>query len=139
VHNLAYQGIFPADVMGDLGLPSAAFQVDGLEFHGQVSFMKAGLFYADKITTVSPSYAREIQTPEQGFGLDGLLRTRRNDLSGILNAVDAAVWNPATDAHIPRHYSAEVSRASRAAKPHCKKKPVWLSAKTRPCSPWSAA
>ena len=116
VHNLAYQGIFPADVMGDLGLPASAFQVDGLEFHGQVSFMKAGLFYADKITTVSPSYAREIQTPEQGFGLDGLLRTRRNDLSGILNAVDAAVWNPATDAHIPRHYSAE----SLAGKSRCK-------------------
>ncbi len=105
VHNLAYQGIFSADHFGDLGLPPSAFQMDGLEFHGQISYMKAGLFYADKITTVSPTYAREIQKPEQGFGLDGLLRTRRNDLSGILNAVDSAVWNPATDAHIPRHYA----------------------------------
>jgi starch synthase len=106
VHNLAYQGIFSADQFGDLGLPPAAFQIDGLEFHGQISFMKAGLFYADKITTVSPTYAREIQTPEQGFGLDGLLRTRRGDLSGILNAVDSGVWNPASDALIPRHYTA---------------------------------
>jgi len=107
VHNLAYQGIFSADVFGDLGLPPSAFQVDGLEFHGQISFMKAGLFYADKITTVSPTYAREVQTAEQGFGLDGLLRTRRSDLTGILNAVDTQVWNPATDIHIPRHYTAD--------------------------------
>ncbi len=107
VHNLAYQGIFSADVFGELGLPPSAFQMDGLEFHGQISFMKAGLFYADKITTVSPTYSQDIQTPEQGFGLDGLLRTRRNDLSGILNAVDSAVWNPASDLHIPHHYSAD--------------------------------
>lgn len=107
VHNLAYQGIFGADQFADLGLPPAAFQMDGLEFHGQISFMKAGLFYADKITTVSPTYAREIQTPEQGFGLDGLLRSRRNDLSGILNGVDTTVWSPATDPLIPRHYGVE--------------------------------
>jgi starch synthase len=107
VHNLAYQGIFSADQFGDLGLPPSAFQVDGLEFHGQISFMKAGLFYADKLTTVSPTYAREIQTAEQGFGLDGLLRTRRGDLTGILNAVDTKVWNPATDVHIPHHYTAD--------------------------------
>ncbi len=106
VHNLAYQGLFEARLFGDLGLPTAAFQVDGLEFHGQISFMKAGLFYADKITTVSPTYAREIQTSEQGFGLDGLLRARHNDLSGILNAVDAAVWNPALDVHIAHHFDA---------------------------------
>ncbi len=107
VHNLAYQGIFSADVLGELGLPVSAFQIDGLEFHGQISFMKAGLFYASKITTVSPTYAREIQTPEQGFGLDGLLRSRRNDLSGILNAVDTTIWNPATDPLIARTYSVE--------------------------------
>ena len=116
VHNLAYQGVFSADVLGELGLPVSAFQIDGLEFHGQISFMKAGLFYADKITTVSPTYAREIQTPEQGFGLDGLLRTRRNDLSGILNAVDETVWNPATDPLIPRHFSAD----QLAGKSRCK-------------------
>lgn len=107
VHNLAYQGVFDASVFGELGLPAAAFAVDGLEFHGQVSFMKAGLYYADHLSTVSPSYAREIQTPEQGCGLDGLLRARRDHLSGILNAVDEAVWNPATDALISHRYLPE--------------------------------
>ena len=107
VHNLAYQGVFDASVFGELGLPAAAFAVDGLEFHGQVSFMKAGLYYADHLSTVSPSYAREIQTPEQGCGLDGLLRARRDRLTGILNAVDEAVWDPATDALISHHYRPE--------------------------------
>ena len=106
VHNLAYQGLFSAHHFGDLGLPEAAFAVDGLEFHGQISFMKAGLYFADRITTVSPTYAREIQTREQGCGLDGLLRVRAPALSGILNAVDDAVWNPATDALIPFAYDA---------------------------------
>ena len=101
VHNLAYQGLFAPQLMGELGLPASAFAVAGLEFHGQLSFMKAGLYYAQRITTVSPSYAREIQTPEQGCGLDGLLRDRAASLSGILNGVDDAVWNPAVDAHIP--------------------------------------
>lgn len=104
VHNLAYQGVFAAHDFADLGLPQAAFSVDGLEYHGQISFMKAGLFYADRITTVSPTYAREIQTPEQGCGLDGLLRSRSDVLSGILNAVDESVWNPAVDRLIPFAY-----------------------------------
>jgi starch synthase len=107
VHNLAYQGVFDASVFGELGLPAAAFAVDGLEFHGQVSFMKAGLYYADHLSTVSPTYAREIQTPEQGCGLDGLLRARRDQLTGILNAVDQAVWDPATDALISHRYRPE--------------------------------
>jgi starch synthase len=106
VHNLAYQGVFGAQHLGEIGLPQAAFQMEGLEFHGQISFMKAGLFYADRITTVSPSYAREIQTPEQGCGLDGLLRARGESLGGILNAVDDAVWNPATDRCLPRNFDA---------------------------------
>ena len=97
VHNLAYQGLFDACLLPDLGLPTSAFQMDGIEFHGRISFMKAGLYYADHITTVSPTYAQEIQTADQGFGLDGLLRNRHDSLSGILNAVDDAVWNPATD------------------------------------------
>lgn len=105
VHNLAYQGVFDASVFGELGLPAAAFAVEGLEFHGQVSFMKAGLYYADHLSTVSPGYAREIQTPEQGCGLDGLLRARREQLSGILNAVDEAVWNPGSDALIDHAYT----------------------------------
>ncbi len=106
VHNLAYQGVFAAHHFGDLGLPDTAFAVDGLEFHGQMSFMKAGLYYADRISTVSPTYAREIQTPEQGCGLDGLLRARAGVLSGILNAVDDAVWNPASDPLIAHPFDA---------------------------------
>lgn len=116
VHNLAYQGVFDAARFADLGLPPEAWQVDGVEFYGQLSFMKAGLVYADRITTVSPTYAREIQTPEQGFGLDGLLRARRDVLSGILNGVDDAVWNPASDGLIVRHYDA----AHLAGKARCK-------------------
>ena len=107
VHNLAYHGVFDASVFGELGLPPAAFAVDGLEFHGQVSFMKAGLYYADHLSTVSPTYAREIQTPEQGCGLDGLLRARRDQLTGILNAVDEALWDPAKDVHISHRYRPE--------------------------------
>jgi len=105
VHNLAYQGLFDPEVFGELGLPAAAFQLDGLEFHGQVSFMKAGLHYADHLSTVSPSYASEIQTPEQGCGLDGLLRRRHAQLTGILNAVDEAVWSPGADALIDHAYT----------------------------------
>ncbi len=105
VHNLAYQGLFGPEVFGELGPPAAAFQLDGLEFHGQVSFMKAGLHYADHLSTVSPSYASEIQTPEQGCGLDGLLRSRREQLTGILNAVDEAVWSPGADALIEHVYT----------------------------------
>lgn len=104
VHNLAYQGVFPAWAFDGLGLPREAFDVRGVEFHGQLSFMKAGLFYADRLTTVSPTYAREIQTPEQGCGLEGLLRDRAGALTGILNGVDDAIWNPATDALIPHRY-----------------------------------
>ncbi|RFU48071.1 glycogen synthase GlgA [Paraburkholderia sp. DHOC27] len=106
VHNLAYQGIFPAHLFGQLGLPADFFHIQGIEFYGQLSFLKAGLFYSDRITTVSPTYAREIQTLAQGGGLDGLLRFRTHDLSGILNGVDYTVWNPATDALLPEHYTA---------------------------------
>jgi len=104
VHNLAYQGVFGAQLFPDLGLPPQAFSVDGMEYHGNLSFMKAGLVYSDRITTVSPTYAREIQTPEQGCGLDGLLRARADDLSGILNAVDASVWNPSSDPLLAHHF-----------------------------------
>lgn len=97
IHNLAYQGVFWPQNFADLGMPNHVFSVQGLEYYGQISFMKAGLSYASHITTVSPTYAREIQTPDQGCGLDGLLRARASHLSGILNAVDDHVWNPATD------------------------------------------
>ena len=106
VHNLAYQGVFAPWRFADLGLPGPAFQMNGLEYHGQLSFMKSGLYYADRLTTVSPTYAREIQTSEQGFGLDGLLRQRNDVLTGILNAVDNQVWNPADDALLTEHYEA---------------------------------
>jgi starch synthase len=116
VHNLAYQGNFPGHMFGYLGLPAHFFDINGIEFHGQCSFLKAGLFFADKITTVSPTYADEIQHAEQGCGLDGLLRTRAHDLAGILNGVDDAVWNPATDPLIPQHYDPRSLAAKRACK-----------------------
>ncbi|WP_241290097.1 glycogen synthase GlgA [Burkholderia stabilis] len=104
VHNLAYQGVFPAQRFADTGLPPDFFDIDGVEFFGQYSFLKAGLYYSDKLTTVSPTYAREIQHADQGCGLDGLLRHRAHDLHGILNGVDDAVWNPASDRHLAACY-----------------------------------
>ena len=105
VHNLAYQGEFPAHVFNELGLPHYFFNQYGLEFYGQVSFLKAGLYFSDKITTVSPSYAKEIQGNEQGCGLNGLLESRAVDLSGILNGVDPKVWSPEQDINIAKNYS----------------------------------
>ena len=116
IHNLAYQGLFPASVFGELGLPAGAYTLHGVEFHHQVSFMKAALHFADRITTVSPSYAREIQASELGCGLDGLLSQRSGVLSGILNGVDEAVWDPAGDAAIARPYSAERMAGKAACK-----------------------
>jgi len=104
VHNLAYQGGFSRLEFDELGLPAHFFDVNGVEFHGGLNFMKAGLYYADRLTTVSPTYARKIQTPEQGMGLDGLLRTRSAALSGILNGVDPAVWSPGVDRQIAFPY-----------------------------------
>jgi starch synthase len=106
VHNLAFQGVFARAAFTELGLPAPAWGVQGVEFHGQLSFIKAGLHYADRITTVSPTYAREIQTPEFGAGLDGLLRERGGAVSGILNGVDATVWDPAHDTLLAATYSA---------------------------------
>jgi starch synthase len=116
VHNLAYQGVFPAHLFGQLGLPADYFHMQGIEFYGQLSFLKAGLYYSDRITTVSPTYAREIQTLAQGGGLDGLLRNRTHDLSGILNGVDYSVWNPASDALLPEHYTASQLSGKHACK-----------------------
>lgn len=104
IHNLAYQGSFDGRHFGELGLPLHFFNPEGLEFHGALNFMKAGLFYADRISTVSPTYAHEIQSPEQGMGLDGLLRRRAGVLHGILNGVDEAVWNPGKDPLITAAY-----------------------------------
>jgi starch synthase len=106
VHNLAYQGIFPAAAVARLALPAQSFVIDGAEFYGQLSFVKGGLACADAITTVSPTYAREICTPALGFGLDGLLSARSQVLTGILNGVDTEGWNPATDRRIAQRYDA---------------------------------
>jgi len=104
IHNMAYQGIFGPDVVELFGLPPESFSMFGLEYHGQVSFLKAGLFYADWITTVSPTYAKEIQTLSYGCGLEGLLSERRENLSGILNGIDMLAWNPESDPFLSRHY-----------------------------------
>src|ERR1700716_2277422 len=100
VHNLAYQGQFPQQLLSTIGLPPEAFAMDGVEYYGAIGFLKAGLRFADRITTVSPTYAVEIQGAEAGMGLDGLLCGRKDRLSGILNGIDTSVWNPATDPRI---------------------------------------
>lgn len=107
IHNLAYQGVFSPSDFAALDLPAHFFSVNGVEFHGHLSFMKAGIYFSDRVTTVSPSYAHEITGAEQGCGLDGLLRDRGEALSGVLNGVDDAIWNPAADALIAANYSAE--------------------------------
>jgi len=107
IHNLAFQGIFPAHVAADLDLPDEAFTIDGIEYYGRLSFLKGGINYADWLTTVSPTYAREIQSDSHGCGLQGLLTRRRANLSGILNGIDTRIWNPATDPHIACNYTAD--------------------------------
>jgi starch synthase len=107
IHNLGYQGVYPKESFSALGLPWEDFHGAGFEFYGKVNMLQAGLRCADCLTTVSPTYAREIQTPDFGFGLDGLLRHRSSDLVGILNGVDLDEWNPETDLRIAARYSAE--------------------------------
>ncbi|SDD76277.1 glycogen synthase GlgA [Rhodospira trueperi] len=107
VHNLHYQGIFGREVLPMLGLPDSMFSIEGLEFYGHVSYLKAGLYYSRFLTTVSPTYAREIQTQMGGEGLHGLLSNRAPTLQGILNGVDMDDWNPASDPHIAAPFSAE--------------------------------
>ncbi len=108
VHNLAFQGKFPRELLGALGLPKASFDVDGVEYYGEIGFLKAGLQFCDAITTVSPSYAEEIMTPAFGMGLEGLLRKRSGDVFGILNGVDTKVWDPACDERIAVRYNRPV-------------------------------
>lgn len=105
IHNLAYQGLFPYQAFLDLGLPSHYWSHLALEFHGQLSFIKGGLVFADRISTVSPHYAEEIKTSEFGCGLDGLLRHRASSLTGILNGIDPREWNPSTDPHLSENYN----------------------------------
>lgn len=106
VHNIAFQGLFPAETLHPLGLPERAFHPGGLEFFDKLGFLKAGLTFAERISTVSPTYARELTTPEFGMGLEGVIAHRRADLRGILNGIDLDVWDPETDQQIAARYSA---------------------------------
>ncbi|USB31575.1 glycogen synthase GlgA [Paenibacillus sp. YPG26] len=111
VHNLLYQGIFPYEVLPDLlDLPNHYFTPDGLEYYGNVNYLKAGLVYADHVTTVSPTYAEEIKTEYYGYGLDGLLRSLGGKLSGIVNGIDTKLYNPATDTEIPAKYRTSLNK-----------------------------
>jgi starch synthase len=118
IHNLAYQGLFPAQDFALTGLPASFFTMAGLEFWGQVNVLKGGLVFADTLTTVSETYAREIQAKEFGAGVDGVLRDRTRDLWGILNGVDYGMWDPSHDPLIPAQYSAEDLTGKRICKEH---------------------
>ena len=104
IHNLAYQGIFDMDAFRHLGLPDQLWSYDALEFHNQLSFIKGGLVFSDQITTVSPRYAKEIQTSEFGNGLEDLLKFKQSMLTGILNGIDMDTWDPASDVHIAKNF-----------------------------------
>ena len=116
IHNIAFQGRYGAEIFEDLALPDAAFALDGVEYYGGVGFLKAGLEAADAITTVSPTYAAEIRRGEFGMGLEGLINVRADRLTGIVNGIDPAVWNPATDAALPSRYTARTLIRRRANK-----------------------
>ena len=106
IHNLGYQGVFDSDIASDLGLGDSLYLLHQEQLRaGRINFLLHGIMYADAITTVSPTYAQEIQTPEMGMGLDIFLRRRAGDLVGILNGIDTKVWNPRTDRHLPWRYS----------------------------------
>jgi starch synthase len=117
IHNLGYQGVYSKDYFPFFGLDWELFHSAGFEYHDSINLLKAGVSCADALTTVSPTYAREIQTPSFGFGMDGLLRTRSRDLVGILNGVDTEIWNPAKDPLLPAHYDA----SDMAGKSVCKR------------------
>jgi starch synthase len=116
IHNMGYHGLFPREALDRAGLPSAVFHPGGIEFFGNVNFLKAGLIYSDYLTTVSRKYAEEIQTSEFGFGLEGVVRMRADRLVGILNGVDYSIWSPDRDAMIPAKYSAKNLAGKRSNK-----------------------
>ena len=107
IHNLAFQGIFPIETLVEVGLPREVLHVEAMEFYGRISYLKAGINFSERITTVSPTYAREILERQNGFGFEGVLVRRAEDLRGILNGIDDSRWNPATDAFLPARYSAD--------------------------------
>ncbi len=117
LHNVGYQGIFPGSQFEVTGLPASLFGLEGLEFYGSVNLLKGGIIFADHLTTVSPTYAQEVLTPEFGFGLDGVLRNRQDRLKGIVNGIDIDRWNPETDTFLPTNYSAK----EQAGKALCKR------------------
>jgi starch synthase len=119
IHNLAYQGLFERESLGKLGIPDSAFQMDGVEFYGKLSFLKAGIFYSSSVTTVSSTYAHEITTPQSGCGLDGLLRLRAEEgrLTGILNGIDES-WDPTTDPHLARPFAPDNWEGKKANAEH---------------------
>jgi len=114
IHNLAFQGQFSPTLFPALSLPAGAFNSNGIEYYGAVGYLKAGLYYADRITTVSPGYAAEIRTPEEGMGMDGLLRARSGVMSGILNGIDEDAWNPKADPHLAANYTKKTFASARA-------------------------
>lgn len=116
IHNMAYQGLFPGSAYSQLNLPGQLLHPEGLEFHGMLSFIKGGLAYADRITTVSPTYAQEIQTPEFGYGLEGLLAHKQQQLSGIINGIDTTVWDPSSDSYLAHNYTADKLEGKQANK-----------------------
>lgn len=115
IHNLAFQGLFDREAMREVGLPESAWSMEGVEYHGQLSFLKAALQFADVVTTVSPTYASEITQIEQGMGMDGVLRARPGGVRGILNGVDHAVWNPAEDVHLAQCFDVDHAEAGKLA------------------------
>ena len=115
IHNIAFQGVVPMHRAGDLGIAAQDLTADGVEYWGQISALKAGLVYADRLTTVSPTYAEELMTPEFGMGLDGVLRSRRADLSGILNGIDLSVWSPEVDENIQQYKTPRGKAANKKA------------------------
>jgi starch synthase len=116
IHNLAYQGVFDASWLPRLGLGWELMRIDAMEYWGRVSYLKAGIVFSSLVTTVSPQYAKEIQTPELGFGFDGILRARSNDLIGILNGIDYDHWDPARDPNLPEPFDASKLKGKVAAK-----------------------
>jgi starch synthase len=116
IHNLAFQGVFPAVVLPQIGLGLDMLHLEAMEYWGQVSFLKGGVNFSEKITTVSPTYAREILTPDYGFGMDGVLRRRAEDLTGILNGIDTTRWNPEQDEFVPASFNATDLSGKRAAR-----------------------
>ena len=107
IHNIAFQGLFPRKAFALTNLPADFYSVEGLEYYGQMSLLKSAIVFSDRITTVSPTYANEIRTPQFGCGLEGVINTRAADLIGLLNGLDCEVWNPATDSMLPANYSAD--------------------------------